>query len=59
MKMSDLTWSELERLLFHGSHKNYERNRLPGSCLMEWIDYCLHDYDEIDHIIIDHEVIGA
>ena len=59
MKMSNLTWGELERLLFHGSKRDYEKNLLPGSCLLEWVDYCLHDYDEVDQIIIDLEVIGA
>lgn len=34
-------------------------HELPGACVGEWLGYFQHDYDDVDRLYIDHEIIGG
>lgn len=36
-----------------------EVQKVPGVCLVEFINLAQHDYDDIDRLYIQHETIGG
>lgn len=53
------TWSVLLESLFVPGPKGEPKRKLKGPEPMEWLHYVIHDFDEIDRIYIDAEVIGG
>ena len=50
-------WYPLLNSLYDG--ERYTGRQLPGSCITEWLEYIQHDWDAVDALYLDHEVIGG